>query len=501
MKRAVFITLLLTLSLSFVQLFAQSSCATAEREMERYFQVYQPGESPQMSWIEKAWRQCPQRNTNVRLLYHYFKAMESLYAGNVLTLNGYRNASYHYDMLLEDIAFLERARGANPYFTELYGRRVNALAKTLAAQAQVLGQQESFQAPSLTNEEPTFIWEKESPSFAESQAPTGNRYRAADKPQEESFDKRFHYEGTYRQENPWGDQLDAYDQWLAQQNGGREPYGVVGQLEDLDLRAYLQFRGARGEAATFASIQTATTTTRGMDYGADRGAAAPRSTSQASTLSYDEFALTYASPSNGTTRSISRNAPAAWVNSLGVNYIPAANIYEPSMLKSEPSTSAANLGFIPFGETLALMNQGRGVVAAGMAFVQVRTRDGQVGWVEEMAVVEQGRMAAVLRKTNGYRSPNSQNGPISLEAGQAVVLAETQGNWVKVYDANGEHEIWLPSVDALSIEPIDIALAEGLLEANRMPTDDRKREILNSLRGLNGYSASPLAELVEAQIR
>lgn len=478
--------------------FAQNPCQEYERNLELYFQAYQPGEQPAITWLDQAWRNCRQPSLRFELLYHYFKAMESLYAQSGVTEVGYRMASFHHERISQKLTYLQNSRGTRDNFTVLYSRRSEALGKTLQAQAQVLDAARRLPEPTA---EEAYTWAKETPTFTPSTSETysPNRRQASTEP---TFNKRYPLNGTYQDRDPWQASRRG-ESWrrTEEDNPYREKYGLVGNLRQLSMRDYLTYRG---ESRGMAYHQPETSSASSGDLmGQPRGMGQSRSMNvdRVSRSTPRDEVLTYASPTTGNTRSLVRNAPGAWVNRLGGAYQPAANLYAPLTVRDQPSFTGATVEKIEFGEIVALDGSSQTVMAVGMPFVHIRTRNGKEGWVEKLALIEGGRMAVTTQAVQGFSKPESGSRRLGLEAAEPVVLAETQGNWVKVFNLNGEKEIWLPSINTLSIEPIDLALAEGILEAEKMPTADRSRAILLDLRKLPGYGNSALRPLVEQKLR
>lgn len=516
MKRALllaFVSALVTVGL------AQSSdlCQSYERDLELYFQVYQPGERPSLDWLDQAWIECRNPGLNFRLLYHYFKAMQSLYEQDGVTEVGYRVASFHQEQIQRNIGYLDE----NTYrsaFPQQFRSRSEALNKTLAAQAQVLDASARMAAKSAREEEKIeFVWVKSTPEFDPRSTQTGPATRGQQDPATAQFNKRYQVDGSYQEENPWQQAATEESNRRLYSGNTDEPFGVVGNIDQIDFYEYLSYRSG-DRSATSASANNAAMRTRSQSQGTlgtsmasvTRGLGAPagaaasttvsRRVASSQTLSQGET-LVYRSPSTGTTRSLSSNAPGSWVASLGGNYAAAVSLVDPLVVRLDPSFTGVTIARLNFGDVIALDKASGTVVASGMPFVHVRTQSGEDGWVERMALIEGGRLAVCTQNAQGYSRASTDGRPTGLQAGQLVLLAATEGNWVKVFTLNGASEVWLPSVSPLSIKPIDIALGEGLLEADKMPTDEQKRSVLNSLRSLNGYQGAALRGVVESRIR
>jgi hypothetical protein len=520
MKRAA-VSLLIGILLGMSSLFAQSPCAAYEREMELYFYVYQPGERPQMRWVDQAWQQCSQPTAKMRLMYHYFKAMLALYQRQAVNPQSYRDASLHFDLASRHLPTLRDMPESDRNFATLYLDRYEALDKTLGAQAEVLSLSREQPLPALESDVWESEWAKEEslPSRSSAEAGRNTNYPAVPSVRSSGstrppsgYDKSYYYEDTYQSDDPWKYQSQAVapNEQPPSRDRYREPYGQVGALQVISMREYLAWRGesSRGNpSSSYTSPSSprrenlplvgledlfATPEPSFRDYGNPRGAnRAPSSQEK----------LAYASPTTGEKVEITIRKPSAWVDQLGQGYVPAANLYDPLPLRTTPNINAPVAQFVAFGEPMARANTGQVVVAAGMPFVQVRTKGGQAGWAELSALLDGGREAVLIEPTKAYAKATKNSNFSPLPMGELVVLAETKGNWVKVFTRNGEQELWVPSARSLSLNPVDIALAEYLLEASKMPTSDRVRKLMMSARSLEGFSSSPLSPLVEQQMR
>lgn len=501
-------------------LYAQSSCTVYEREMQVSFERYRPGDAIPMARIEQAWERCTAPTETMQLIYYYFKSVQALQSQPTLGRTAYLDAAhYYYDRCVPHFSSLINPEPENAEFTDQFIDRAHLLESTLLREERRLGvnpnQRYAYQ-PTDPNSQGNWLKDDLKPDYTSgSILDRGQGRRVATEP---TFNKRVRQGDTYQPQSS----LTSNPAMVNTAKG--ESYGMVGSLNSLDMMAYLRWRNqyrpvGAPDNSNFKNNGTYTDRSRRIsdDYGVQGYAspaqrqAVPRGNQiQPSQLTTPPAPVAATQPTSANRLVASGQTRGAAMPSASPNPAPAnsstnvrlmVNILAPSALRQRPDGNAQAVGILEFGEPLDVLLNENTVMANGVPYVKARTPNGQVGWVERLGLIPDGRLAVATQRVVCYAAPNGNQPVKTLEPGEEVVLADLQNQWIKLVTRNGEHQAWTYGRNGFSIDASDIAIADAYQEARMLASPQARNQKLMQIRQMPGYASSPLRSVVEAYIQ
>lgn len=171
-------------------------------------------------------------------------------------------------------------------------------------------------------------------------------------------------------------------------------------------------------------------------------------------------------------------------------------------LHEAPGRSSRRLGVIVFAEELQHLGRDAFVRGENSGYLQVRTRDGKTGWVNERYLVKNGGVVVLLERARVYQRPGTYSSASNnyFEAGSIAILSDFQENWVKV---TGEHKDvigWIEGYDKLSVEERDVEIASMYAQAMKVEAKTDRRAELQKIGRTPGFLQSELASVVKLAI-
>jgi len=536
--RLFFSGILLVLFSGFSATFGQSStgCRAYEQELKVYFEdIYQSGQSPRMDLIENAWSRCPQPTQMMRLLYYYFKSVDALSGNTPDKRMSYMDANYMYDLSVREFDVLVALPKEEEPFAKLFIQRAQQLEDRLAGASRSVGfrNQGAAKGQRTSPAAQEDAWQK---TTLDAGVALENLNTPLDRGQGSSasnarFDKNYLYEGIY-QPDPWQETRkdENLDPWFRPNSDNqRERYGVVGDVGDLNVMAYIRFQNERRSAEGVpaesqpSNISALRTADQGLEEETITARMAPSrgpvwlspyqtqqeltrsNVSSGQTITEADLRLSSTTRGAATTRGGSAT-PQQQTRSRSAISVPTrantvTNLYDPVALRALPNQNAPSVAIGVFGETFSLVAGENAIVANGVSFMKVRNDLGQEGWVEKSALVSGGRLATVVRSATAYTGQQTSTAAVALEPTQLVVLADIQGNWVKGYSEHGESILWFNSIDNLSIDPNEVAIAQAFQEAKRLALMASRKAEINRIRQMSGYNNSVFRPFIDAYMK
>jgi len=474
-----------------------------------------------MARIEQAWERCAAPTETMQLIYYYFKSVQALQSQPTLGRTAYLDAAhYYYDRCVPHFSSLINPEPENAAFTDQFIDRAHVLESTLLREERRLGinpNQRYANQPTDPNSQGNWLKDDLKPDYTSgSILDRGQGRRVAT---EVPFNKRVRQGDTYQPQS-------SLQQNAALVNTAKgESYGMVGSLNSLDMMAYLRWRNqyrpvGAPDNSNFKHSGAYTypyTDSRRMrdDYGVEVYAspaqrqAVPRGNQlqpRQSTTAPAPVASTQATPANqrvasGYTRGAAMRSATPNPATSSANVRLMVNVLAPSALRQSPDGNAPAIGILEFGEPLDVLMDENAVMANGVPYVKARTPEGQVGWVERLGLIPDGRLAVATQRVVCYAAPNGNQPVKTLEPGDEVVLADLQNQWIKLVTRNGEHQAWAYGRNGFSIDANDIAIADVYHEARMLASPQARSQKLREIRQLPGYASSPLRSVVEAYIQ
>lgn len=168
-------------------------------------------------------------------------------------------------------------------------------------------------------------------------------------------------------------------------------------------------------------------------------------------------------------------------------------------LLDSPGASGTTKEYIFFGDQVRF--RGQTVYRNRRQYLQVITAGSETGWVLAEEFVHEGGLVAFLEDVPTYSRPGSN--VISRQGfrkGDPAIVTHFQDDWVELIGPEPEKKGWINRIDALSLEPIDISIAQMLIRAQASETPQSRIFALEDIRNIPGFNNSPLADVVRQRI-
>ena len=195
----------------------------------------------------------------------------------------------------------------------------------------------------------------------------------------------------------------------------------------------------------------------------------------------------------------SRGADQARVSNTGTafDYHGLICVWDNVVARMEPNSKATPLNVIRFGEEVARIGNQLPIQTDNSVYIQVQLTTGHLAWVNQSAFISDGKLAVLTSNVNAANSPDARSREfVNMKAGQLLVLEDVDGDFIKVAVHNSENKFWIRGTDHISIEPIDLEVAMHINQALEAPSAEERRQQLQRIRQLEGFSRSELSGLV-----
>ncbi|MEO0468290.1 MAG: hypothetical protein AAF206_01620 [Bacteroidota bacterium] len=500
-------------------------CVGYEQQLETYFINYEPGTPVNIRIIESVYIRCDQPTAKMKLMYYFFRSVNSFLSDELSDEAAYQDARYFYQKAAAHFDYLVDAGPAEETFATLYFDRAYDLEESLGIgyiDPADLATNSRGAAGQRSRSASDDIWVKRNPQPTPSgQSRDMGRRKVAE---EATFSKRFHngngYTSAPAEPSFSGSTRGAANPANRRQReipvDANDPYGDVGDLGELSPREYLRYAkdwnfddGSgverevyvdNGEEAAFESNSTKERFREEVSRtaGQTRGARPTESNFRRAAVDARQ------------TQERIVNEPAVdrvtytTFDDL-INYSAYTCILDRAAILYQPKAGSQSVSSVVFGDEVARVAGKEPVHSGSDVFVQVKLRNGQAGWINRAALVGEGRVAAITGNTRAFRnmpaSTARDRNAVLLKAGEQVVLETMDGAWIRVISRNAEKQGWVDGIDNLSIDAVDVEIANRLYRLRRINNLRLRQQQLEDITRLQGFNQSELAGLVREMIR
>ncbi len=499
--------LLITPSLS------AQNCRVFEREMETLFMNHEAQSPVPRQELEKIRARCPEPSRKMLLIYNFFRAVDAYQSTNLTDREAYDRAVGYYNRAAENFLLLTDYELEDPFFDTFYNR---------AAEFETAIQNLAYDAGLNTrtrqsSTQPATIQDRYSPS--ESMASRGNSNSRTS--------SSAVWTGTNNQEVNWSRENVLLPSRVDIESTQQNARTAFQRNSEWDLSTNnSSFRGTSSAGQRTRSNARTTQTTRNIDSYAGVQLVGDLSTiDPVGYLRYSRSAQNATNIENlriGTTRSaVSTNPNPAdlWTYSyvdqqtastnartsnpngafrstdVQVRDAILVNVATTASLTNRPGKSSPEISMLGYGEAVYRVANVSPSYQQGEQYVQVQTVNGQLGWLPQSVLVEDGRLAVVIQAVRGNSAAGAS--PITFYPGEPVVLAKYENNQALVIGENAQKVAWVSDLAALSISEEDMQIADMIKEAMSFTSIYARRSKLLDIQRHPYYSQSPLSSLVD----
>ncbi len=480
------------------------SCRVFEREMETLFMNHLPQTPVPKESLERIRSRCMEPTRKMLLIYNFFRAVDAYQSSGLSDREayefavGYYNRSAEYFMLLTEyeledpffVTFYQRAEELESAIAQLgYQSGYRAMAPQSMVSSRMRGSSSSStsmnaRAQSATVRTSPEDWNRENailPDRASIQVNQSNA-RMAGTANNQQWD-RVSVTPSYRPSSSSNQRTTSSSQMrTTQQTRNPDTYaGVqyVGTMSSLDPVDYLNYSRSLQNQSNGANMR------RGNDA------------FEANPNPQELWQYNYTDPSNANASARRQantvnQAPAPAPKTEGAILV---NVGTQTPLTNRPGKSSAAIKQLGYGEAAYRVAGVAPSVQHGETYVQVQTVDGQLGWLPQSLLIEDGRVAVVIQ-TVGARGIQGNNG-ITFFPGEPVVLARYENGQALAYGRDGKKAGWIADLRALSISEEDIELSDLIADAMSHTSIYARRAKLADIQRQPAYRSSPLAGVVD----
>ena len=453
-----FLSLLFVVGMNLVGM--AQNCLAYEKELESYFMDYRQGDRIDLKYLERTRWKCDNPTPKLDLIYYFFRSLNALGNSEYPDLETYESAKRFFD---ESVANLDNMTRENSRFISLFVDRAEIHEAKLDMIADRMNYYPKYVHHRTNGSTRNESWVKRGMDAPKTDA-SGRRISS---PSNTDFVKKFYHKGRYQppRSNP------VYS-GVTSSNG--EFYGYVGDLSDINPPAYFRWLKTQPE------------------YIEER-------TRRLEELANNQKRF------NQTTRSEEPSYGKDWVNDYLNNraFMPMVSVFDNLSIQTKPGKNAEEIDVIKFGEVVARSANESPIIKDGVAYIQVRNKDGNAGWVKQSAVVDEGQLAVFINLDDGYENLNNRfdGGRMKFKKGELVVLESVKGDWVRVVTQNEGQRGWVYGIENLSIDPHDIQIAHLISNAYKDMSSYGRLIKLQNIKQLPEFETSILAPLVLEKIK
>lgn len=488
------------------------SCRVFEREMETLFVNHEAQSPVPRQELERIRARCPEPTRKMLLIYYFFRAVDAYQSDNLTDREAYDRAVGYYNRSAENFLLLTDYELEDPFFETFYSRAaefegaiqdlaydagLNTRTRWSTTQPATIqdrfGATESMASRGSANRSSGFStgdqevnWARENvllPSRADIDATRSNARMASN-----GASSDWDLSPSTTMGTTSAAQRTRSNARTVQTTRNINSYAgvqLVGSLSSLDPVGYLRFSRSAQNTANITTSQSANLRTGNTR---SAGTSAPNPS--------DLWTYTFVGDSQtGTnTRTSSASQPTQEAEVLVRNDI-LVNVATDMPLTNRPGKSSPAVGHLGYGEAVYRVANVTPSFQQGEQYVQVQTVNGQVGWLPQAVLVEDGRLAVVIGSVSG-RSAYGQE-TVQFNAGEPVVLAKYENSQALVIGENAHKVAWISDLAALSISEEDMYLADLIREAMSFTSIYARRSKLLDIQNHPYYMQSPLRSLVD----
>lgn len=499
--------LLITPSLS------AQNCRVFEREMETLFMNHEAQSSVPRQELERIRARCPQPSSKMLLIYNFFRAVDAYQSTSLTDREAYDRAVGYYNRAAENFLLLTDYELEDPFFETFYDRAAEfeTAIQDLAYQAglntrtrQVATQPATIQdrySPSgrmasrgsvntrTTNSSIGFSssdrevnWSRENvllPSRVDIEATQQNARTASNRNSEWDLSTN---NSSFRGTTASG-QRTRSNARTAQTARNIDSYAgvqLVGDLSSLDPVGYLRYSRSAQNATNVENLRVGTT----------RSAASTNpNPSDLWTYNYVDQQSSGANARTSTPNGVTRTANVQVRDAILVNVATSIS------LTNRPGKSSPEINKLGYGEAVYRVANVSPSFQQGEQYVQVQTVNGELGWLPQSVLVEDGRLAVVIQSVRGNSAAGAE--AVTFYPGEPVVLAKYENNQALIIGENAQKVAWVSDLAALSISEEDMQIADMIKEAMSFTSIYARRSKLLDIQRHPYYAQSPLSSLVD----
>ncbi|WNJ16005.1 hypothetical protein [Pontibacter sp. G13] len=423
------------------QAFAQ--CNVYEDALEAMFFDYEPGTPVKIRTVEKWYVRCDKPTEKMELIYQFFKSSDAATNEMLTDRAAYEDASFYFDQAVPHFPYLWNTAPELQAFISLYYERMEELESHLWSEANRLRIKRERRMSAEVQQNSARGNENE-PNV---EAPKPIRSGASDV--------------VRGQESPLPIQGTSENRREKKTILG-ETYGTIGKISDVNIRSYMAWKQQVNRH-----------------------------------LKNQQESESVAAPAGGEGRRL-RNPEIEEVET-----VPESNHYAVSQhglpLYQGPGVGSVLVGNLTFGAYVYLVEGEQTVTTSGKTYARIQARNGKSGWAELAGLVKAGEVAVLLRPIQGFSrlSDMGRNAPSqTLAPADLVILEDTaRGNVLVVSQKDGMH-VWLPGYSALSLDPVEIEIANRIHEAMAITALYVRKSKLIEIRSMEGFEDSVLKKYV-----
>ena len=438
------------------------SCRVYEKELESYFMEYRPGDKIDLPYLERTRWKCDYPTHKLDLIYYFFQSLNTLGNSEYPDQQTYENAKRFFD---ESVSHLSYLTNENSSFIDLFADRAEiqeAKLNMIADRMNYYPQYVHYRNDGSSGNE---SWVKRGMDDPNSNASN----QRISSPSNTEFVKKFYHKGRYQPPRT----NSVYSGVTTGANG--EFYGFVGDLSDLNPAAY--FRWLRTQP----------------EYMEER------------TRRLENVAANEQSRLDEPTRGSEPAYGKDWVNDYlnDKAFMPMVSVYDNLSIQTKPGKVAEEIDVLKFGEVVARSKDESPVFKDGVAYIQVRNKDGNVGWVKQSSVIDEGQLAVFTDQNGGYQNLTNRTDAnrMSFKKGELVVLEAVKGDWIRVVTQNEGKRGWVYGIENLSIDPHDIQIAHLIDNAYKDVSSYGRLIKLQNIKVIPGFETSIFAPFVLEKIK
>ena len=476
------------------------SCFVFEREMETLFLAHQPKSPVPQQELERIRARCPEPSQRMLLIYNFFRAVDAYQSTTLTDREAYDLAVHYYNRAATHFSVLSELDLQDPFFKVFYQRadEFELALDDLAAQAGVIGRTNSYSdlgytrgAASRTAASGTSYRQSGQAGYTSTAAQqvNWNRENAVlpDRADIDATRSQARLAGPGAQS--WETSSNTRTSSANQRTRSAAPSATrsldtyagvtyVGSLSQIDPLTYLRFSRSNATASSAASMRTASS-----------GTSAPRPE--------ELWQYRYNDPGQSVTRSSeptqanARTQAPATTSPAGTTVF--VNIGSSQALTNRPGKSSPAIAELPYGTAVYRVPGSAPSYQQGEFYLQVQTVDGQIGWMPQAKLVEDGRLAVVVEPVNA----ESQAGMVPFYPAEPIVLAKYEGGKALVVGRDGRKTGWISDLATLSIAEEDLQIADLITEAMSHTSVYARRAKLADIQRHPAYFQSPLALVVD----
>ncbi|MCI4666706.1 MAG: hypothetical protein MRZ79_00995 [Bacteroidia bacterium] len=196
------------------------------------------------------------------------------------------------------------------------------------------------------------------------------------------------------------------------------------------------------------------------------------------------------------------NAQTVYIDYTDDEGLTAVCAWESARMFKQPGDPDL-VGTVLFGEEVTHLGQEALVKEEKRNYLLVKTKEGKIGWVNEVFLVKDAGLVVVLEKSRLYENQASFSSAKDdfILAGELAILNNYQDDWVFLIGKEKQKSGWIKGKNILSVDSEDISVASMLDKARSRKNSDDQLAALSRIGQTRGFGESRLAPIVREEIR